>query len=95
MTIKVSLFLLSILCTFSLQASEFNGVWSGKGFINSLDDRTSIEALFQVKLELDQSSLILEQCSLDLSGNGAQECISSHYEVENESIYNQSRPKNW
>lgn len=85
------LILLSILFIFSslAYAYDFDGTWSGQGFVVTLDEKAPTEALFQLVLQLAEDKLTLEQCVLTQDGESQQDCFSATYKVQNDSIYNQ------
>ena len=84
----LALIFLAIFST-SLMASEFEGSWSGEGYIMSLEDREPEAAYFQVSVGFSEDQLSLEQCATLKTGMSAQECFTATYKIQNDSIYNQ------
>jgi hypothetical protein len=89
MTKYLSLFLFACLFSTSLLASEFEGSWSGDGYIMSLEEREPTSAFFQLTVSFSEELLSLEQCVLPKSGASSQECSSATYKVVGDVVYNQ------
>ena len=89
MTKFLAVIFLTILTSTSLFASEFEGSWSGEGYVMSLEEREPVAAFFQISVSFSDEVLSLELCVLLKSGASSQECSSATYKVVNEVVYNQ------
>ena len=89
MTKFFALILMTFLTSASLFASEFEGSWSGDGYVMSLEEREPASAFFQITVSFSDELLSLEQCVLPKSGVSSQECSSATYKVVNDVVYNQ------